>query len=430
MTTYDDDLWAGTDTTPSPANPFDPNDHPDEWAAWEKQAAADRAEEKRIRDELALTRATTAETLRLRAQNAARELVAAETAEKAKQAAADSTRVRTGGTFLLDVPELPPALWGHNENILWARGEALLIAGPQGTGKTTLAGQLLRATLGLGTRQLLDLPVTPSARRVLYLAMDRPKQTQRALGRMFHPEERDYLDEVLRFWVGPPPADVAANPQTLLTLALEHDADTVFIDSLKDAAVGLAKDEVGAGYNRARQLCLAEGVEMVELHHMVKNSPDGRAPRHLKDIFGSTWITAGVGSVMLLWGEAGDPIIELHHLKQPMAEVGPHHLRHDRTTGGVNIFHDPDADVIALARSKGRAGINARDAAAATYSVDKPTKAQVEKTRRKLAEYVEKGLLIHQPGSSGQGGRGAADRWLAAVPQRLRDQEPEREWYR
>jgi hypothetical protein len=38
-------------------------------------------------------------------------------------------------------------------------------------------------------------------------------------------------------------------------------------------------------------------------------------------------ITAGAGSVVLLWGAAGDPIVEWRHLKQPAAEVGPHVAR-------------------------------------------------------------------------------------------------------
>ena len=162
---------------------------------------------------------------------------------------------------------------------------------------------------------------------------------------------------------------------------------------------------------------------------MVKNSPDGKAPRHLKDIFGSTWITAGVGSVMLLWGEAGDPVVEMHHLKQPINEVGPFHVVHDRASGGVNVWHDPDADVIALARSKGRAGIDAQMAAQAIYGTDKPTRAQKEKARRRLGEYVALGLLV-QLGSSGHGGRGVANRWVAAASgQWPQDDEEQRERY-
>lgn len=374
-----------------------------------------RAPEDEAREQLAFL--TDRHLQRLRAEHAAKEQFTTELATRAKTEAADGTRVRDGGTFLLDLPPTPPAMWGTGEDILWAKGESLLIAGPQGVGKTTIAGQLLRAVLGIGTREPLGLPVARCTNRVLYLAMDRPQQAQRNLGRMFHAEHRDYLADVLRFWVGPPPADFATAPETLINLAKEHDADVVFVDSLKDAAIGLSKDEVGAGYNRARQLALAEGVQLVELHHMVKNSPDGRAPRHLKDVYGSAWLTAGAGSVILLWGEAGDPVIELHHLKQPMNEVGPLHVEHNRVTGESVVYHDPDTDVIALARRCASTGISAREAAVCMYQTEHPTKAQVEKARRKLGAHADEGLLLFRPQGGGPGvGRAPGDRWYPAAP--------------
>jgi len=116
-------------------------------------------------------------------------------------------------------------------------------------------------------------------------------------------------------------------------------ADTVVVDSLKDAAIGLSDDEVGAGWNRARQFALREGVQVLELHHTVKRGANGAEPNTLADIYGSTWITSGAGSVISLWGEAGDPIVSLRHLKQPFAEVGPFRLLHDHTTGITTVHH-------------------------------------------------------------------------------------------
>lgn len=43
-------------------------------------------------------------------------------------------------------------------------------------------------------------------------------------------------------------------------MCAEADADTVFVDSLKDAAIGLSEDQPGAGYNRARQGLLQPGL--------------------------------------------------------------------------------------------------------------------------------------------------------------------------
>ncbi|ROT29860.1 AAA family ATPase [Micromonospora sp. HM5-17] len=399
-----------------PEDPFSPDEH----EAWQRQEEQLRAEVLAARQRQRQAEETERQLTLLRARHAAEQIFAEEQAAEAKARAADAARVHDGATFLLDLPPTPPALWGTGADILWARGEALMIAGPQGVGKTTLAGQLLRAVAGLPPGDVLGYPVEPCQQRVLYLAMDRPEQARRNLARMFTDAEaefgRQYLSEIIRFWVGPPPCDLAADPEGLLRLAREHDADVVFVDSLKDAAVGLAKDEVGAGYNRARQLALAEGIQLVELHHVVKNGADGGKPNNINGIYGSTWLTSGAGSVVLLWGEPGDPIVELLHLKQPMNEVGPLKIRHNRETGLAEVFHDPDTDVVALARRCSTTGLSANEAAACLYSVEKPTKAQIEKARRRLDALVAQGLLYARDPDTERGGRGHGRRWFPAAP--------------
>ncbi|MEV4767769.1 AAA family ATPase [Micromonospora humida] len=420
-------LWEGMDVeAPPEPNPFDPDRHPDEHAAHDRQTAEARAavqaamERQRAERQAGyLAEETARELVRIKARHAAQALWEQEQAALAKAQARDEARVQDGAAFLLDIPPTPPALWGKGEDILWARGEALMIAGPQGVGKTTVAGQLLRATVGL-PGGVLGFPVEPCQRRVLYLAMDRPEQARRNLARMFADAEdeigRGYLAEILRFWSGPPPSDFAADPAGLLRLAEQHEADVVFVDSLKDAAVGLSKDEVGAGYNRARQLALAEGVQLVELHHTVKNGADGGKPNNINGIYGSTWLTSGAGSVVLLWGEPGDPVVDLVHLKQPMNEVGPLKVLHNRVTGLSEVFQDEDTDVVALARRCATTGVSVQEAAGCMFSAEKPTRAQVEKARRKLRDLVRQGLLTERAATDGQGGRGHGDRWFAAAP--------------
>ncbi|MDM4721137.1 AAA family ATPase [Micromonospora sp. WMMA1363] len=415
----DIDLWEGMDTVAPPEpNPFNPGTP--EHEAWQRQEDQARADVLAARRRQRHDEETERQYTLIRARHAAEQQWAEEQAAAAKAAADDAARIHDGATFLLDLPPTPPALWGKGEDILWARGEALMIAGPQGVGKTAIAGQLLRAVVGI-TGDVLGLPVEPCERRVLYLAMDRPEQARRNLARMFTDAEqeigRDYLAEILRFWAGPPPADVAADPAGLLRLARQHDADVVFVDSLKDAAVGLSKDEVGAGYNRARQLALAEGIQLVELHHTVKNGADGGKPNNINGIYGSTWLTSGAGSVVLLWGEPGDPVVDFVHLKQPMTEVGPLKVIHNRETGLSAVYHDEDTDVAALARKCATTGVSAAEAARCQFSTEKPTKAQVEKARRNLHRLVDAGLLVFKPASEdGKGGRGNADRWFAVAP--------------
>ena len=113
------------------------------------------------------------------------------------------------GDCILDVPGIPPAVWGDGEDILWAKGQALIIAGHDGTGKTTLAGNLARARLGVGDGMVLGLPVKPGDRNVLVLMMDRPMQAKANMARLFTEEDRDILRARLRVWEGPPPEDLA-----------------------------------------------------------------------------------------------------------------------------------------------------------------------------------------------------------------------------
>jgi hypothetical protein len=299
-----------------------------------------------------------------------------------------TTHMVDGASFVLDIPPDIPAVWGEGRTVAWAQGEALIIAGGSGVGKTTIAGQLLRARLGI-TTEVLGLPVQATGGNILYLAMDRPSQAQRALSRIFTEDDRDVLADRVLFWRGPPPLDLARDTTILAQMCRDAKADTVIVDSLKDAAIGLSEDEVGAGWNRSRQRVLAEDIQILELHHNVKRGTNGAAPNTLADVYGSTWITNGAGSVIGLHGEAGDVLIEMRHLKQPMEEIGPWTLTHDHDQGVTAIQDRPD--ILDLARRLGM--ITAQAAATALFSAQKPTAPQVEKARRKLRKLTESGLL-------------------------------------
>jgi hypothetical protein len=318
-----------------------------------------------------------------------------------------------GDRFILDQPKNIPAIWGTGNRVLWAEGEGFMIAGTQGLGKTGIAGQLVRELLGLGTGTLFGLPVCGSGEVILYLAMDRPRQIARSMGRQFDAEEREALHNSLIIRPGPPPADLAKQPDLLVRMAADLGARIVFIDSLKDAALGLSDDEVGASYNRARQLLLADGRELCDLHHTVKRNQAGGPPSGIADIYGSTWLTSGCGSVVLLTGDPGDPIIRLRHVKQPADEVGPFTLLADPRTGMFTV--QAETDLVALAdRGDGdqAEGVTARQAAAILFDTDKPGTAQVEKARRKLDELVDLGQLFRRDGSRGGASGAGAARWF------------------
>lgn len=302
-----------------------------------------------------------------------------------------------GAAFILDTPFDVPAVWGRKGMVAWAQGEALLIAGGSGVGKTTLAAQVVRARLGLQD-EVLGLPVAHGSRRVLYLAMDRPAQARRALARLFTEGDREAIADRLRFRPGPPPADAAQETGTLLRLAQEADADTLVVDSVKDAAIGLSEDGVGAGYNRARQACLAAGIEVLELHHNVKRGTDGKDPSGLADVYGSTWLTAGAGSVIGLYGEPGAEVVKMRHLKQPVEVLGPWVLVHDHATGVTTM--QAQIDLVALARET-EGGITAREVATALAEGEKVGDSEIEAARRRLKALERDGALeAHQDGKA------------------------------
>ncbi|MFI6979334.1 DnaB-like helicase N-terminal domain-containing protein [Embleya sp. NPDC050154] len=302
-------------------------------------------------------------------------------------------RMVSGASFILDIPRTAPAVWGHDKEILWAEGESLVIAGPGGVGKTTLAQQVVLASVGV-LPDVLGMPVRQCT-KALYLASDRPPQAARSFARMVTEDHRELLDERLAIWKGPPPSDFVKDPQTLLKLCRAAGADLVCIDSLKDMTAELAKEEGGQGINKAIQLALVEGIQVVSLHHHRKaggGEQGGKEPLTTADLYGSVWIPNGSGSVISLWGAAGDPIVHMRHLKQPMEEIGPLRLRHDHNAGRTEVWHQ--VDILDMLRAAGTEGLSPVTLAVNLYPNPdaKPTANEVEKARRKLDEYVKKGL--------------------------------------
>lgn len=296
-----------------------------------------------------------------------------------------SERMVTGGSFVLDVPDAVESLWGSDEKVIWPDGEGLMLTGTQGVGKTTLAQQLVLSLIGVLDAPVLGLPVVPG-RRVLYLAMDRPHQIRRAFRRQCRDEHRHLLDEQLAIWKGPPPADLAKHPEILTEMAEQADADVVVVDSLKDAAVGLSEDEVGSGWNRAAQGLLATGRNLLVLHHRKKQTTNAKIG--LDDVYGSTWLTSGMGSVVVLDGKPGDPLVEFRHLKFPVSEVGPMKVSHDQASGLMTVAEQ--VDVVAVAQAEG--SITVKQAALLLFG--SATTNEVEKARRRLDKRVVAGELV------------------------------------
>lgn len=298
--------------------------------------------------------------------------------------------------------------WGDGSNVLWASGESLMIAAPPGVGKTTLATQIVGGLIGK-TGSVLGYPVLP-ARRVLYLAMDRPRQIARAMRRYFTDDDAESLQRLI-VQRGPLPADLAAEPGQLVNLARQHDCDVIVIDSLKDAAVKLSDDQVGGAVNRAIQLCNAADVDVVVLHHQRKGE-SGTKPTALSDVFGSTWLTAGTGSVLLLWGEAGSEQVELIHLKQPADPVGPLKLEHDHVAGATVVVRG--FDPLAYLRNRGAEGATLSEVVQAEHGGPQtPGGAKWKRTERRMRRLVADGHARAEGQTKASDGRVSPSRYYA-----------------
>jgi replicative DNA helicase len=311
----------------------------------------------------------------------------------------DHRKLVDGADWLFDDDVDDTPIWGPSGAAAWTRGESLLICAPIGLGKTTLANLLVMARMGLA-HEVLGMRVAADDRPVLYLAMDRPRQIRRAMLRQLHRVARERIAGRLIIHPGPLLSDLMQHPEMIAELAAEAGAGTVVVDSVKDAALRLSSDETGAIYNRARQLVLAAGIEYVELHH-VKKPQNGSEPKTIADIYGSTWIAAGAGSIILLWGETGDRVIELRHLRSPGEEVGPMKVQVDAEAGTMTVV---DAvDPLVLLRSAPQ--LLARDLAAEMFD-QSPDPKQVEAARRALERLVRQGLAerfeVRTPGRGGK----------------------------
>lgn len=315
-----------------------------------------------------------------------------------------------GASFVLDDQTSDDWWWGNGSDILAMRGEAVVLAANTGTGKTTLAGQVIAAWIG-AQPDALGCQVRSDGRKVLLLAMDRPKQAARALRRIFTDEHRELLDQMLIVRKGPPPAQITSDPTVWATLAAEHDAGLIIIDGLKDATSELNGDEAGLAANQAMQSVIAAGCELLVLHHLRIGVAGGKPS--LDDLYGSTWIPSGAGSVIVLQGLAGGDTVKLHHLKSPVDAVGPWDIALNTATGTMRrMNHD---DLRAIVTSAGSHGIDAKQAAVVMYQDPDPSDEIVKRVKRILDKRAKQGDFIVRAGERGGRGGSAPTRYSIAT---------------
>ena len=230
---------------------------------------------------------------------------------------------------------------GRGTEILWADGETILIVGDTGYGKSTIAQNIVKAAIGLQP-DVLDMEMRQFD-RVLYIAADRPPQIKASIARMMSEETREHWNTKVLVHEGPIGFQVNKEPDKLLSFAaMPRDhwgglaPEAIIIDSIKDLATGISDDEEGMKYNNALQKVCAEGIQVLGTHHPRKaptqrNTKEYQEPT-LDDVFGSKFITAGAGSVVMLH-DLVNGTLRLKHLKAPAGIMEFPRITFERETG-------------------------------------------------------------------------------------------------
>ena len=318
-----------------------------------------------------------------------------------------------GATFILDQPDTIPALWGDGTEVLWAEGESLMIAGPMGLGKTTLAVLLMRAQLGLGDGTVLGLPVAERDGKILYLG-DGPARTDRArhAPTVHRSTTAPCSPNGCSVWRGPPPADIARNPACWPGSPKPPTPTPSTSTRSKTPPSACPTTKSAPDTTAPANIYSPTVCSSAEQHHTVKRNAGGGPPTAVADIYGSAWITNGTGSIVMLSGEPGDPIVGLRHVRAPADQVGPFQLLHDPDAGTLTIFHS--TDLVELVAAAGFVGLTAKGAAAAMFDVVEPRQrpgresaAAADETHRGRTAHIRRGRTRSRRASPAPGFRAA-----------------------
>src|SRR4029453_4607523 len=150
-------------------------------------------------------------------------------------------------------------------------------------------------------------------------------------------------------------------------------------------------------------------------NHQRKATSENKKPKMLDDVFGGQWLTGGLGSVLLLWGQPGDTEVELSHLKPVEIKVGPYMVKHDHKRGYSTKVETEEELIFRLVREAGSRGIIEPALVSAACGV--VTSGQEYENARKR---IHRRLMNHlgdlvtlTPGQRGGSGGSSPNRWTA-----------------
>ncbi|OBF01889.1 hypothetical protein A5775_03485 [Mycobacterium sp. 852002-10029_SCH5224772] len=327
-------------------------------------------------------------------------------AQKLLDACADQSL--DGVAFLESGIDADP-LWGRGSDALMAPGQGSMVFGTDGAGKSSLLQQIVFARLGLGDGEVLGFPVEQSDQPILYLALDRPEQIRRSIGRMVdlsNAAVRERLKRKLIFWRGALPFQCDSDPKAFADWLMQiggDDLGLVIADSVKDMVSSCIDDSAGMGFNDTVQHITTRGVEFACCHHNRKPNATNSKPRQLADVYGSRWLTAGLGSVLNIW-KPDDQRRELTQLKTPYGNpIDPVEYIDDYTRG-LSTMADNWTDAVADALAAvGERGLTDAEAVWVAFQV-KPNQGAYNSCRKKIQRVLTN--WVDGPNSAYERGNG------------------------
>ncbi|BBZ70800.1 AAA family ATPase [Mycobacterium paraseoulense] len=306
------------------------------------------------------------------------------------------------GLTFLESRQVGEPIWGKGTVVPWPKEQGFMLFGSDGTGKSTLMQQIALARSGLLDSDVLGFPVTPDDRVTIYLAMDRPAQIQESVLRMVDtsdPAARELLKLRLRFWRGSVPFQCDDDPRLFAQWCLDlggDDVGLVVVDSVKDMVSNPNDNDAGAAFNEAMQHIIEQGVEFGCCHHNRKATQQNAKPRQLADVFGSRFLTAGMGSVCNIWAsDISDSLRELTQLKAPYGNpFRPIEYRDDSLSGtskSAPNWRDVTVGALVNAGLGGQTDAELVWAAFKTQPKDAAYEANRQKINRQLNKWIKEG---------------------------------------